>query len=149
MSPERIPVLAVPPDVSPGFLSPDVATQLVPHGASIGAIIGALMGWLPAFIALIPAAYYGILIYESKTVQGWLHRRFERKSRKRIAKLRAKAKVVSAQLEAAEMVRSAKVEAVDKVAVAVADAKQLVTNTAVQTAVEQAQTPVSQSLEKH
>lgn len=38
-------------------------------------IIGTLIGVLPVLAAVIGIVYYLILIYESKTVQGWLDRR--------------------------------------------------------------------------
>lgn len=62
----------------------DQAVQLVPHGASVGALIAALMGWLPGIIAIIPAIYYGLLIYESKTVQRVIARRRAKKLARRI-----------------------------------------------------------------
>jgi len=46
---------------------------------SLGAILGAFVGWLPAFAALIALAWYLIQIFESHTVQRWLHTRRERK----------------------------------------------------------------------
>lgn len=50
------------------------------HGLSIGALGATIMGWLPAILAIIPALYYCLLIFESKTVQGWLQRRRERRA---------------------------------------------------------------------
>lgn len=55
----------------------------VPHGASIGALFATFMGWLPVIVAIIPAIYYLVLIYESKTVQKWIRRRRLRKAAKR------------------------------------------------------------------
>lgn len=55
----------------------------IPHGASIGALLGVLMGWLPVIVALIPAVYYLLLIYESKTVQKWVRRRRWKRAAKR------------------------------------------------------------------
>lgn len=60
----------------------------VPHGASIGALAATFMGWLPVIVAIIPAIYYGVLIFESKTVQKWIRRR----RLKRAARRRAKSK---------------------------------------------------------
>lgn len=59
---------------------------LTTHGASIGALIATIVGWLPAFIALIPAVYYMFLIYETKTFQSWIRRRRLRRAAKRRAK---------------------------------------------------------------
>lgn len=60
----------------------NTATNAVPHGASIGAIAASFLGYLPAIVALIPAVYYCILIFESKTVQDWIARRRTRKTPK-------------------------------------------------------------------
>lgn len=56
------------------------ASTLVPHSASVGTIIATLMGWLPGILAVIPAIYYCVLIFESKTVQKWLRKRRLRKA---------------------------------------------------------------------
>lgn len=45
--------------------------HIVAHTASAGAVIGVLMGWLPAVAAVIGAVWYGLQIWESATVQGW------------------------------------------------------------------------------
>lgn len=47
-------------------------------GIDVGAgltIVAALIGWLPAVSAVLAIAWYGIQIYESKTVQDWLNRK--------------------------------------------------------------------------
>lgn len=62
----------------------DQTVNAFPHGASLGALFMAFMGWLPGIVALVPALYYGLLIYESKTVQGWLKKRRARKRLRRI-----------------------------------------------------------------
>lgn len=51
-----------------------------PQAANIGALFAAFAGWIPVFIAIIPAVYYAILIWESKTVQGWVQKYRARKS---------------------------------------------------------------------
>ena len=89
-----------------------------------------MMGWLPFVVAIIPAIYYLILIYESKTVQGFVERRRERNRVKLVAKLKAKAIVVSAQIEAAKDVHVAQVFADAKVDNAAVYAKKLVDTTA-------------------
>lgn len=72
-------------NVVPDTPTADQAIQVIPHGASIGALFMAFLGWLPGIVAVVPAIYYGLLIYESKTVQGWLKRRSARKRAKRVA----------------------------------------------------------------
>lgn len=64
-------------------------SQVTAHAASLGALFATAMGYLPVLIALVPAVYYGILTYESKTVQRWLRRRRLRKRLKKIAERRA------------------------------------------------------------
>lgn len=64
---------------------------------SLGAIVGAFLGWLPAFAAAIALTWYLIQIFESHTVQRWLHTRRERKIAhymKRVHELRAQQKVI-------------------------------------------------------
>ncbi len=64
---------------------------------SLGAIVGAFLGWLPAFAAVIALARYLIQIFEIRTVQRWLHTRRERKIAfymKRVHALRAQQKVL-------------------------------------------------------
>lgn len=41
---------------------------------SVGTVVGALMGWLPAIAAIFTIVWTAIRIWETKTVQGWLKR---------------------------------------------------------------------------
>jgi hypothetical protein len=64
---------------------------------SLGAIVGTFMGWLPAVAAVVAFTWYSIQIWESHTVQRWLHTRRERKIAhymKRVHELRAQQKVL-------------------------------------------------------
>lgn len=61
-------------------------TDALPHVASVGALVATMVGWLPFIVALIPAVYYCILIWESKTVQGWVAARRQRKAEAAAAK---------------------------------------------------------------
>lgn len=45
---------------------------------SAGAILASFAGWAPPLAALGALAWYIVQIWESKTVQGWLHRRQQR-----------------------------------------------------------------------
>jgi hypothetical protein len=117
-----------------------VVVQASPHVASIGALIASFIGWLPAIVALIPAIYYLILIWESSTVQHYIRNLRMRRKARRIARLKAKAKVVQAELEAEEVVRVARVEAREKVKVAAHEAAQLVVEESLKT--EQKMPPV-------
>ena len=82
------------------------------------AILGVLLGYLPYFAALAGLVWYCIQIWESKTVQHWLENRRMVQRAKKIAKLRAKEKVIVAKLEATELSRHAKIEARDKLELA-------------------------------
>ncbi len=62
---------------------------VVPHIASVSAIVATAVGYLPVFVAIIPAIYYCILIWESKTVQDWLARRRARRAGKNLAAAQA------------------------------------------------------------
>lgn len=75
---------------------------VVAHTASISAIFAAFVGWIPIIVALIPAIYYLILIYESSTVQTWVHKRALRRTTRRVAKLKAKQRILAAQIIAEE-----------------------------------------------
>lgn len=41
---------------------------------SVGTVVSALMGWLPAIAAIFTIIWTGIRIWETKTVQGWRKR---------------------------------------------------------------------------
>ncbi len=49
--------------------------QLTGHLVSMGAIVGTIVGLIPALAALAAVIWYVIAIWETKTVQGWLHHR--------------------------------------------------------------------------
>lgn len=51
------------------------------HSLSLGAIIGAMAGIFTPIAALVAASWYGVQLYESKTVQGLIRRRREHKIR--------------------------------------------------------------------
>lgn len=48
------------------------------HAISLGAIFGAFLGILPALAALGAVVWYGIAIYETRTVQAFIKRWRER-----------------------------------------------------------------------
>lgn len=52
------------------------------HVVSAAAILGVVAGVLPALAALGAVVWYGISIYETKTVQRWLRARRRRKARR-------------------------------------------------------------------
>lgn len=103
------------------------------HVLAFFAWFGSLVGLLPAFAALIGIIWYTIQIMESNTVQKWLDKKRTARKGRRIAKLKAEQKVLTAELEALEVVREARVFAEDKVAKATHEATtQLATEQAAQ-----------------
>ena len=59
---------------------PDLdADHIFAHLASVMAVAGALVGWLPSVVALVALGWYALQIYESRTVTSWLHRRKHRR----------------------------------------------------------------------
>jgi TctA family transporter len=45
------------------------------HLFSVGAILGTFVGWLPGTATIIALIWYVLQVYESKTVQRFLHAR--------------------------------------------------------------------------
>src|ERR1700687_3394194 len=94
-----------------------IMQQIAPvgHTTSIAAFIAAILNWLPPVLASIGAIFgivwYTIVIYESRTFQHWKRNRQMKKRAKKLAKLRAKERIVLAEIDAIEKVRSARVEA--------------------------------------
>lgn len=60
---------------------------------SIGAIAGAIVGYLPTAAAIVGLVWYLIQVYESATIQRWLAARRSRK----IARLKARVLMLEAQ----------------------------------------------------
>lgn len=53
-------------------------TKTVLDTASTVTVVGMLMNWIPAIAGIITIVWYTIRIYETKTVQGWLHKKVDR-----------------------------------------------------------------------
>ncbi len=96
-----------------------------PHAASIAALVAAIAGWVPVIVAVIPAIYYLILIWESSTVQHYIRNLRMRRQARKILRLKAKAKVVQAKLDAEELVRQARAQAKETIKVAAHEAATL------------------------
>ena len=79
------------PDIPVVGVDPTTVTQIVPQSASIAALLAVIAGWLPVIVAIIPALYYLVLIYETKTVQGWVSHWRERRAARKLAKAKAAA----------------------------------------------------------
>lgn len=75
---------------------------------SAGAIIGAIIGYLPALAALGAVIWYIIQIYESRTFQHWIaNTRMKYRARK-LARLKARQKVLQAEVEALTVRKTAR-----------------------------------------
>jgi hypothetical protein len=105
-------------------------TQLTGHSISLAAIFGTLFGWFPPVAAAAAFIWYSIQIYESKTFQHWHRNRMMMRRARKLAKLRAREKMVIAEIEAIEKVRSARVEAREIVATAQAEGAKAVVHDA-------------------
>lgn len=90
-----------------------------------GTIIAAFIGYLPAIAAAVALCWYLIQIWESRTIQHWVQNRAMVRKAKKIARLKAREKVISAQLAALETIRQAKVAARDSVEIAKVEAAKL------------------------
>lgn len=86
------------------------------------AIIGTIVGWLPYIAAFAAFVWYIIQIWESRTIQHWHNNRKMARRARKVAKLRAREKVISAQLAALQTVQAAKQVAKDMVNVATMEA---------------------------
>lgn len=113
--------------------APDQASVAL-HTLSLGTIAGVMLQVLPVLAVLLPVIYYAILIWESKTFSHWRNNRRQKRAAKKVAKLKAKAKVIQAKLEAEETVRHAATAAAEKVATAAAEAKTMVVEAEVKSA---------------
>lgn len=100
----------------------DAKTSIPIDISMAGVIVASFFQILPAIAAVLGIAWYCIQMYESRTIQGVLHR-YRMKSRaKKLMKLKAKELVILAEIDALEKVRVAKAYAVEKVLEAKADA---------------------------
>ena len=64
------------------------------------AIVGTIIGYLPFVAAFAGLCWYIIQIIESRTVQTWYQARATSKRTQKIAKLRAKHKLIEAKINA-------------------------------------------------
>lgn len=77
----KLPSPDVPAEATSGAVS-SVPHDLGTQSIAVGTMFTALLGWLPLVFAALPAIYYGILIYETKTMQrfrAWVCSFFRRK----------------------------------------------------------------------
>lgn len=111
-------------------------TNPMTHAAdaiSAGAIVGVFLGYLPAIAAVAGFLWYCIQIWESRTIQHWWRNRQMKRRAKKIARLRAREKVIIAELDALNVVRAARVEAREKVETAKVEAAKEAAHAAVET----------------
>ena len=119
------PITAPGPELAPPSLHLPVPVNIIGDVISAGAILGTILGDLPYVAAFAGMIWYTIQIWESRTVQHWWRTRQMIRKAKKITKLRAKEKVIVAQLEALELIRHAKVDARTKVETAKVEAAKL------------------------
>lgn len=107
----------------------DHIAPIISHTAAGGGLVFALLGWLPPILGLVGAAaattYYFICIWESRTVQHYVGNWRMRRKAKRIARLKARERILTAELEALEVVREAGIVAKERVGAAAHEAAQL------------------------
>ena len=100
--------------------------DLFSGGAALLALLGRLFGFLGDGItyagALAALIWFCIQIWRSREIQHWYHNWQEVKRARRLVRLRAREKVLVAQIEALASVKQAKVEARDKVEAAKVEA---------------------------
>lgn len=53
------------------------------HACALGAILGTLIGWLPAIATAFAIIWYAFAIWETKTVQNWRQQMAEKRRRRR------------------------------------------------------------------
>lgn len=106
-------------------VQPTVSSNIAVDLAAIGLTSATIVGWIPAAAAFASLIWFTIQIWESRTIQHWINNRREVHKARKVARLRAKEKVIIAQLEAMESVRQAKADARDKVASAMVEAEKL------------------------
>ena len=88
-------------------------SSIIGDALSALAIVGAVFGYLPYAAAVAGLVWYLIQIKESHTFASWWNNRKMLKRAKKISKLRAREKIILAELEALESVRAAKHAAVE------------------------------------
>lgn len=100
------------------------------HGAAASTLVGTLLGVLPTTVAVVGSllgiVWFLICIKESRTYVHWKANVQMKHRARKLAKLKAREKVVLAEIVALEHLRSARVEAREIVATAKADAAALV-----------------------
>lgn len=81
--------------------------QIVAHTVSIAAIFAAFFHYIPAVAALVPAIYYMILIWESKTIRRRLRLHRMRKRAAQLVLLKAEAIKAKARVKAEAVIAQA------------------------------------------
>lgn len=128
------------PELTPPALHLPLPVTIITDIVSAGAILGTILGDLPYVAALAGMIWYTIQIWESRTVQHWWRNHQMILKAKKITKLRAKEKVIVAQLEALEIKRQARVIARDKVEAAKVEAAMQEVHEATENAIKSGET---------
>ena len=119
------------PDISPtSDTVPTTVINTVGHTFIPLGAFASIVGYLPVIggliVTLLGAVFYSIQIYESRTFQHWRTNHIMKSKARRLAKLRAKEKVLVAKIEAVEKIKAARSEARMLVDSATADAAKIV-----------------------
>ncbi len=99
---------------------------------STAAVVTTIMGILPPMAAALSVVWFLICIHESRPFQHWKMNWIMKHRAKKLARLRAKEKVVVAQIKAIETIRAARVEARELVQTAKSQAAQIVVHESVE-----------------
>lgn len=118
-----------------------IAANTVGHTVIPMGILATWLGYLPAvgaaLVTTLGAIFYAIQIYESNTFQHWRSNHLMKRKARKLAKLRAKEKLVLAKIEALQTLKVARVEAQRVLSVAQADAAKIAAKSPVEIAEKQ------------
>lgn len=120
------------PGTTPPDNIPDVSSVIV-HTVASSSIIATILGYLPAVLGVVAAflasVYYSICVWESRTIQHWMNNRRMVRRARRLMRLKAKEKVLTAKIDALQIIKTARKEARAKVEDATAEAAKLIAST--------------------
>jgi hypothetical protein len=110
------------------------ATTVGLFGASVAGVLGYLPVVITSLAGVAALIMYCITIWESRPVQAWVANRASARRTRKLAKLKAKQKILLAQIEAVEKLRVAKAEVRELMETAKSEAAVLVAKQDVETA---------------
>lgn len=125
-----LPDLSPPPDAAPTAFINTVGHTLLPLGA-VATLVGLLPTVLGVLVTSLGAIFYSIQIYESSTFRHWRMNHIMRKKARKLARLRAKERIVVAKIEALQTLKDARIEATSIMSTAKAEAAKVEAHTPV------------------